>query len=305
MAQRLILLATMKQNRVLITGANGLLGKNLVTRLLNYGYEVFGLVRENTAFVALENYHEIELDLLSDFDSDKLPIEINTIVHLAQSPEFKNFPSSANNVFAVNTFSTMKLLDYARKTDVNKFIYASSGAVYEATDELISKNSNLIEVGSPNFYAITKLASEYLVGAYKDLMATSILRFFFIYGPGQDSRMLFPTLALKLKNGESITLNGPEGIRINPIHVLDAAKRVHEFIESDMPGTFNVSGRESVTIKDICELMSTELEVNPTYEVKNEAKNVEVKITDDLFLNSSEELSLREGVRHFLNDYKY
>ena len=74
----------MKQNRVMVTGANGLLGEVLTRRLLENDYEVFGLVREKTDFVDLKNYHEIELNLLSEFNYEKLPNEIDT-VNLLQS----------------------------------------------------------------------------------------------------------------------------------------------------------------------------------------------------------------------------
>lgn len=291
----------MKQNRVMVTGANGLLGEALTRRLLDENYEVFGLVREKTDLVALKNYHEIELNLLLEFNSEKLPKEIDTIVHLAQSPEFKNFPNSADKIFTVNTLSTMKLLDYARQTDVKNFIYASSGAVYESSNELISEQSKLIEIGSSNFYAVTKLASEYLIGTYKNLINTTILRFFFIYGPGQDSQMLFPTLATRIREGVPITLNGPEGIRINPIHVMDATKRVHEFIKSEKAGTFNISGRQSVTIKDICDLMASELKLKPRYEVTEVTDNFETKIDVGRFIEQDAEFDLFEGIRDMLN----
>lgn len=291
----------MKQNRVMVTGANGLLGKVLTRRLLENDYEVFGLVREKTNLVDLKNYHEIELNLLSEFNSEKLPNQIDTIVHLAQSPEFKNFPNSAINIFNVNTLSTMKLLDYARRTNVKKFIYASSGAVYESSNEPITEQSKLIELGSSNFYAVTKLASEYLIGTYKNLINTTILRFFFIYGPGQDSQMLIPSLATRIRDGAPITLNGPEGIRINPIHVTDAAKRVHEFIESEKPGTFNISGHQSVTIKEICDLMASELKLKPKYEVTEMTRNFETKIELGTVIDQDLEIDLIEGIRDMLN----
>jgi nucleoside-diphosphate-sugar epimerase len=290
----------MNRNRVIVTGANGLLGKALTKRLLYYEYEVFGLVRKSQHSINLENYHEIEFDLLADFNSEKLPKNIDTIVHLAQSPEFKNFPTSANDVFSVNTISTIKLLDYSRLNNVKKFIYASSGAIYQNSNNLISEESKIIEIGSANFYAITKLASEYLIGSYKEFMTTSILRFFFIYGPGQDSKMLFPTLASKVRDGRPITLNGPEGIRINPIHVLDAANKVHKFIESDLEGTFNISGRQSASIREICDLMGAALEVEAIYDVREAAMNLETQTSPDNFNYSDQEFTLTEGIQDFL-----
>jgi len=291
----------MTRNRILITGANGLLGKALSNILVTQGHEVFGLVRKKQNSKNLQNYHELEFDFLKNFETDKLPKNIHTVVHLAQSPDFKNFPDSANDIFSVNTVSTIKLLEYSRLNNVSKFIYASSGAVYRSDSGLISEDSKLIEIGSANFYAISKLASEYLIGSYREFMSTSILRFFFIYGPGQDSKMLFPTLASKLMNGQQISLNGPQGIRINPIHVLDAANRLHNFIDNDLTGTFNVSGSQSVSIKEICDLMANYLGVEPKYDVRGNAANLETQAGSYSLSSSSKEFTVIEGIQDFLS----
>jgi|694.fasta_scaffold98188_3 UDP-glucose 4-epimerase len=291
----------MNRYRILVTGANGLLGKAISNLLLTHGHEVFALVRKKQNSITSENYHEIEFDFLENFNSDKLPKNVNTVIHLAQSPEFKNFPNSANDIFSVNTLSTLRLLEFSRLNNVSKFIYASSGAIYKNENGLISEDSKIIEIGSSNFYAISKLASEYLIGSYKEFMTTSILRFFFIYGPSQDSKMLFPTLASKLMSGQPISLNGPEGIRINPIHVLDAANRLHEFIENDLEGTFNVSGLQSVSIKEICDLMANYLGVEPKYDVRENSVNLETQASSYGLSSSSKELTLTEGIQDFLS----
>ena len=64
----------------------------------------------------LENF-----DLSNDFNIKILPKKIDVIYHLSQSYYFRNFPHSAIEVFNVNSFSTLKLLDYALKIGCKKF----------------------------------------------------------------------------------------------------------------------------------------------------------------------------------------
>ena len=72
----------------------------------------------------------VVVDLSSDWKISELPTKIDVIYHLAQSDKFRDFPAGAPDVFQVNINSTAKLLDYAKKTGVKSFIYASSGGVY-------------------------------------------------------------------------------------------------------------------------------------------------------------------------------
>ena len=51
-------------------------------------------------------------------------------MHLAQSPRYRDFPEGALDVFEVNVGSTQRLLDWACRQGVKRFIYASSGGVY-------------------------------------------------------------------------------------------------------------------------------------------------------------------------------
>jgi UDP-glucose 4-epimerase len=84
-----------------------------------------------------------------------------------------------------NTQSTLMLLKYALETRCQRFIYASSMSVYgdqpgEAADEHASTYPR-------SFYAVGKLASENYLRIYSEFgITTTALRFFNVYGPGQN-----------------------------------------------------------------------------------------------------------------------
>ena len=96
---------------ILITGYNGLIGDALVEQLQDKTlFQLYGISRSVNTKVST-----FVLDLSTNWSDDILPKKIDLVIHLAQSEKFRDFPESANEVFHVNTLSTLKLLEYARK----------------------------------------------------------------------------------------------------------------------------------------------------------------------------------------------
>ena len=100
---------------ILVTGANGLLGRDLLERL--HGVEVPAVVRRMPRNpVPSIKYHV--LDFNGEWSVDQLPNGIKVVIHLAQSALFRDFPDSALHVFKVIVDSTACLLDYAQTIGV-------------------------------------------------------------------------------------------------------------------------------------------------------------------------------------------
>ena len=93
-----------------------------------------------------------------------------------------------------------------------------------------------------------------------------ILRFFFVYGPGQRESMLIPRLIRSVEEGRPITMRGSNGIRINPIHVRDAARCVDFALKLDDSQKINVAGSEEVTIREMGECIGHLLGKRPVLE---------------------------------------
>jgi UDP-glucose 4-epimerase len=252
---------------ILVTGANGLLGRSLVQRLVSSN-EVHAIVRvlpENP--IRRVNYHAI--DLGSDWSTEQLPGNIESIIHLAQSSHFREFPEQAKDVFRVNVESTFRLLDYARRTGVRQFINASSGGVYGSGKRAFDENSPIVPPGQLGYYLGSKLCSEVLVQSYAAHMQIVILRYFFIYGPNQDRSMLVPRLIDNIKNQRPIPLLGEHGIRINPIYVNDAVHATIAALDSGNSATFNVSGPDVLSLREICEIAGEQMKVEPIFELQD------------------------------------
>lgn len=237
---------------IIVTGANGLLGRHLL-EVASATHQVHALVRQQPAHPhPAVHYHEV--DLSTDWSTEILPKEgIDGIIHLAQSAYFREVPQKAPDVFGVNVASTAKLLDYAWHTGVRRFVYASSGGVYGSGSGVFHENSPLTPGGQLGYYLGSKLCGEVLTQGYASHLQVSVLRFFFIYGKGQNRSMLIPRLVDSVREGRPITLTGPQGLRINPVHASDAAAAVLASLASEESATYNVAGEEVVTLRGLCE----------------------------------------------------
>lgn len=131
--------------RLLVTGANGLLGKHTLEAFSN-SYNVYALVRELPAD-QIQGVTYIIHDLKTDWSTDNLPLGIHTIFHLAQSELFRDFPTHALDVYNVNVTSTVKLLDFAQRTGVKKFVFTSTGGIYDTSLEAVNENSPINTFG--------------------------------------------------------------------------------------------------------------------------------------------------------------
>lgn len=228
--------------RILVTGAAGFVGRHTLDRLGDE-HELYPVVR-----TAPDDSHDwIVQDLSEPLDRLRLPGRIDAVIHLAQSPRYREFPEGAEDVYAVNVHSTFELLEYARTAGAQSFLLASSGGVYGYSYEMLVESSPTFPL---NFYITSKYAAESLVANYRPFFQTTVLRFFFVYGPGQE-RMLVPTLIDKVRKGDQISIAGRPGQRINPIHVSDAVEVFPAALELTGSDVFNVAGEEIVSIRDL------------------------------------------------------
>jgi nucleoside-diphosphate-sugar epimerase len=221
---------------------------------------------------------------------------LDAIIHLAQSRHYREFPEHAKDIFDVNVDGTFQLLEYARQAGVKCFIFASSGGVYGYSYERFFETD---PVNPLNFYLSSKYTAELLLANYQPYFKTIVLRFFFVYGPGQKG-MLIPNLLSKVLKGELITIEGNPGFRINPICIEDAIRVFEPALNLYASTLFNIAGDEAVTLTDLVNLIGEAAERQP--QIHYRANHVSGDLIGDNermkeVLKVVPEVSLREGLR--------
>ncbi len=236
--------------RILITGATGFIGSHLI-KLVQGRDEIIILSRRRPDTLLGSGIAWLGGDLSERLDFSKLPDKVDVVIHLAQSRFYRQFPERADDIFDVNVQGTFRLLEYARHAKAESFLFASTGGVYGYGPKRFLETDL---VNPSNFYGISKLVGEFLLRGYGPFFRTVIFRFFFVYGPGEE-KMLIPSLLEKVRRGETITIEGNEGLRINPIYVGDAIRVFDAALHKSVAGVFNVAGDEAVTIRELVGLV--------------------------------------------------
>ena len=236
--------------KILVTGATGFIGSRLI-RHLGPRHEVLALARHIPDGPAPPGVQWIEQDLAAPLDGRTLPDHVDAVIHLAQSQLYKEFPRHAQDIFDVNIAGTFHLLDYARQAGAGQFIFASSGGVYGYSYERFVEHDPVYPL---NFYLSSKYSAELLIANYQPFFRTVVFRFFFVYGPDQ-TRMLIPTLINRVLRGDTITIEGNPGLRINPTYVDDLVRVFEPALALPGSDLFNVAGEETVTITELVRLI--------------------------------------------------
>jgi len=260
--------------KILISGGSGLLG-HAVIQQLSKSHQLFILTQKSYPnFLNIKNINYIHADLATKFDFSCFPSDIEIILHLAQSPLYKDFPNSAENIFDINIKSTQRLLEYGLKCRIKHFIYTSSGSVYEPYINLSEKDY----LDPKSYYANSKLIAERLVKSYESFFDTSIFRLFFLYGPHPEAKQtLINAMIQKIQNQEAITLEGNEaGMVFTPTLTLDVANFLEIFINSNKSGLYNIANPNNVSLLDIVQTIAIRLNLEPHLRFLHDKKPIKI-----------------------------
>ena len=161
------------------------------------------------------------------------------------------------------------MLKFAKDNGVKKFIYASTGGVYGQGSGL--EESAPLAIGKLNFYQYTKLCSELITDSFQSYMDVQVLRFFYVYGPGQAKERLIPKIVESVRNGTPIEIEGQNGIRVNPIYVSDATEAVIKCLELKGSHRINIAGPDTLSLRRVAEIGGRLLGKDPKFKTSNRA----------------------------------
>jgi nucleoside-diphosphate-sugar epimerase len=244
-----------------LTGGSGFIGRNFLARL-DAGHDVFVLGRSAPTAESGARVEWIEHDLARPLQGVVLPERIDAVVHLAQSRRYREFPDGAPDVFAINVRTTFELVEHARRVGATQFVFASTGGLYGHSDDAFVEEDAAVPL---DFYLSSKHAAETLLANYASLIRTVVLRFFFVYGPGQGP-MVISSLAHRVLARQPVTIVGEPGIRINPIYVDDATVVLQRALAHDRPLLCNVAGAEIVSLTELVRIIGDIAGMQPTIE---------------------------------------
>ncbi len=258
----------LKNKTFLITGASGLVGSNIIcyldflnkTRGLNI--KIIGVVRS-----AIEKWVSISKNiryLKQDLSSKPLSgnLKFDYCMHFATYGQPKKFLAHPKETVELNIHVLFNLLELAKKNHA-VFLYPSSSEIYGEADEkhIPTEESYYGFVNTLSeraIYAESKRLAETICFLYSKKTNVKIARLLICYGPGvkYDDQRVYAEFIKKAQNSGEITMMD-EGKALRTLcFISDAIEMLLNILLNAHEMVYNVSGRETVTIKQLAEIIA-------------------------------------------------
>ena len=264
--------------KVLVTGALGFIGSNIVERLVKEGHSVTALdnmhtgSEENVASVR----GKIKIVKANSGELAKIGEKFDVIIHegtYSSSPMYKNDP----HLVARAIDDWISILEYA-KANKSRIVWAATSSVYNGHKPLHHEG---MDVKVTDFYTEARYEMERLAELYNMLYGVQSvgLRYFSVYGPHERSKKNYANLVTQflwdMQKGQAPVVFGDGSQTRDFTYVDDVVEANMLAMKSQIKfGIYNVGTGRSITINDMIALLGRKLgkDIKPKY-VENKIKN--------------------------------
>jgi len=283
--------------RVAVIGAGGFVGRHICSELTARGVDVLQLSAGAPGGIALET------GLLPV--GFTLPRGVRAVYFVAQSPRYHQLPEQSGHLLSVNCVAVAQAADAARKADVEKFVYASSGNVYVPS---FSPHTEGSPIRRDDWYSLSKVMAEDVLALYRSYYDVTIARVFGVYGPSQVGKLV-PLIAEAVRlNREVYVERNPtddedlDGLRVSLIYIDDLAGAMVKLLTASNCAIVNLAGSEAVSIRRLANVLGASLGIEPRIAVS--AKHRDADLIADVMVYERvfgrAKVPLEEGVARFI-----
>ena len=219
----------LKNKTVLVTGAAGFIGSNLVKELLKTvsPIHIVGIDNMSDYYdVSIKDYRLQEIDNLAKkypqsnwtfikgniadkalIDNLFADYEFSVVVNLAAQAGVRYSIENPDVYIESNIIGFYNILEACRHNPVEHLVYASSSSVYGSNKKIPYSTDDKVD-NPVSLYAATKKSNELMAHAYSKLynIPSTGLRFFTVYGPAGRPDMAYFSFTNKLIKGETIEI---------------------------------------------------------------------------------------------------
>ena len=238
--------------RILITGANGFLGSNIVDKLLGEGHNIYALSVNNSRLKGKEGikFESVKMDNISSKRQKILSFKPDIAIHCAwiggNSYKDPNDIKQFDNIRYGLEF--LKIL-----TEVKGLYFVSIGSMAEYGP----RKSKLREADQENPVSLYGMC-KYMFNLYSKYICESNglkwlwIRPSYVYGTDDVETRLIPRVISKCLSGENILLDSCSSI-VDYVYIDDFVEGVSKLISSSSQGVYNICSGKEYHIKEVLE----------------------------------------------------
>lgn len=247
---------------VLVTGANGFIGQQLIRKLISNGVKINAFIR-NSKRLQEFNITIFEGEILNTTAMKKALKGTDAVFHLiAKTHDFSDSENNTKEYFKINVEGTRNLLNACIGSDVKHFVYFSSiKAIAEESKDILNED---IIPNPTTPYGQTKLIAEKLVAEYGSEYSfkTTSIRLPLVYGPGNKGNIY--KMIEAIERGRFIMIGRGENMRsmVYVGNVVDAALAVVEKQQTNNE-VYIVTDKINYTVKELYEVICNGLGKKP------------------------------------------
>jgi len=250
-----------KNKRIMITGAAGFIGSNLVEFLVKEN-EVLGIdnlssgtednIRE---FYSSKNFKFKKLDVKDKDEMKQVMNGIDIVFHLSANADVRRGFDDPVIDFRENALATHNLLECMREKDVKELVFASTSAVY-GNAGIIPTPETYGPLKPISHYGASKLAAEAFIFSFSDNydFKSSVFRFANVVGKRGTHGVIFDFIEKLKKDNKRLEVLGDGTQSKSYIHVEDCVRGMTE-LHGKGDGLFNLGTKERTSVSKIADLV--------------------------------------------------
>ncbi len=244
--------------KILVTGSSGTIGTRLCEKLLEENYEIVGVDLKSNRWNERLNESTIIGDLRNKQTLENLPKDIDLVIHLAANARVYNLvidPGLARDNFEI-LFNT---IEFCRKNDIKRFIFASSREVYGNSKQIVHSENDVYVRNCESPYTASKIGGEALVHAYHRCYGINfiIIRFSNVYGMYDDSDRVIPLfIKLTKENKDLVVYDGEKMLDFTYIDdAISGILKCMENFDQVKNDVFNIASGEALSFIEVAQLI--------------------------------------------------